>query len=92
MNPDTHWYVYMVQCSDGSIYTGIARNLDKRIKEHNTGPNGAKYTRTRRPVQLVYYEQVATRSIACKREYEIKQMTKIDKKALIGECENQLKF
>jgi putative endonuclease len=80
---DTPWYVYMVQCRDGSLYTGIAKDLEKRVKEHNSGSTGAKYTRSRRPVHLVYQEEVASRSAAAKREYEIKQLTAGGKNALI---------
>ena len=80
---DTPWYVYMVQCRDGSLYTGIAKDLEKRVKEHNSGSTGAKYTRSRRPVHLVYQEEVASRSAAAKREYEIKQLTAARKNALI---------
>ncbi|MCK5196267.1 MAG: GIY-YIG nuclease family protein [Desulfobulbaceae bacterium] len=84
MSFDTPWYVYMVQCRDGSLYTGIAKDLEKRIKEHNSGSTGAKYTRSRRPVHLVYQEKVPSRSAAAKREYDIKQMTTVKKKLLIG--------
>ncbi|NOR10385.1 MAG: GIY-YIG nuclease family protein [Desulfovibrionaceae bacterium] len=80
---DTPWYVYMVQCRDGSLYTGIAKNLEKRVEEHNSGSTGAKYTRSRRPVHLVYQEEVPSRSAAAKREYEIKQLTAAGKNALI---------
>ena len=80
---DTPWYVYMVQCRDGSLYTGITKDLEKRVKEHNSGSTGAKYTRSRRPVHLVYQEEVPSRSAAAKREYEIKQLTAAGKNALI---------
>ncbi len=80
---DTPWYVYMVQCRDGSLYTGIAKDLEKRVEEHNSGSTGAKYTRSRRPVHLVYQEEVPSRSAAAKREYEIKQLTAAGKNALI---------
>jgi len=83
MYSDTPWYVYMVLCRDGSLYTGIAKDIEKRIKEHNSGRTGAKYTRSRRPVKLVYQEKVLSRSDASKREYIIKQMTATGKKALI---------
>ncbi len=78
------WYVYMVQCSDHTLYTGIAKDLEKRMIEHNTNDRlGARYTKSRRPVQLVYTEEAANRSEATKRELEIKRLTKIQKELLI---------
>jgi putative endonuclease len=73
----------MLCCADGSLYTGIAVDIDARIARHNRG-EGAKYTRSRRPVQLVYTEQVADRGQALRREYELKQYDRRDKLALIG--------
>ena len=78
------WNVYMVRCSDGSLYTGIAMDVARRVVEHNTNDAlAARYTRPRRPVMLVYQEQCDTRSAASKREYEIKQMDKKEKLMLI---------
>ena len=77
------WYVYIVRCNDGTLYTGITKNLDKRIDEHNSGNGGAKYTRPRRPVTLVYTEQVESRSDAAKREYQLKRMPLMKKNDLI---------
>ena len=77
------YYVYILECSDGSLYTGITNNLEKRIKTHNS-KLGAKYTRSRLPVKLVYYETVETKSLALKREYEIKQKSKQEKIFLIN--------
>ncbi len=75
----------MVQCSDGTLYTGIATELERRIEEHNGSDKGAKYTRVRRPVTLVYSEKHPDRSSASKREYEIKKkMTRIEKLELIA--------
>lgn len=78
------WQVYIVRCADDSLYTGIARDLGRRIAEHNAdnGP-GASYTRSRRPVTLVYREVAADRSAASKREYQIKQLSRAEKLALI---------
>jgi len=73
------WWVYIVECVDNSLYTGITTNIDRRIKEHNTSNKGAKYTRSRRPVSLVYKESCENRSIASKREYEIKKLKRADK-------------
>ena len=79
------YYVYIVRCADDTLYTGIATELERRIKEHNSSDKGAKYTRTRRPVSLVYSEEYADRSTASKREYEIKKkMSRAEKLALIG--------
>ncbi len=75
--------VYIALCSDGTYYTGIAVDVEKRIHEHNTSPKGARYTRTRRPVTLVYFENHPDRSSALKREYAIKRMTRPQKDALI---------
>ncbi|WP_455719962.1 GIY-YIG nuclease family protein [Agathobacter sp.] len=75
-------YTYIVKCSDGSLYTGWTNNLEKRMKAHNDG-KGAKYTKTRRPVELVYYERFATKEEAMSREYHIKQLTRTQKIKLI---------
>ena len=77
------WSVYIVRCADGSLYTGIATNVARRVEEHNANNLlAARYTRARRPVVLVYQEPVATRSAAGKREYELKQMSREEKEAL----------
>ena len=75
----TSWYVYMLRCNDGSLYTGVTTDLQRRLNEHNTSSKGAKYTRARRPVELVYHEQAETRAEACQREYCIKQLNAADK-------------
>lgn len=78
------YYVYIVECVDTTLYTGIATELERRIDEHNTSGKGAKYTRARRPVKLVYSEEYSDRSTASKREYEIKKkMSRIQKLKLI---------
>ena len=77
------WYVYIVQCVVGSLYTGITVDLDRRLNEHNTSNKGAKYTRSRRPVQMMYSETHETRSLASKREYAIKQLTRKEKLNLL---------
>ena len=76
------WHVYVVRCADASLYTGIAKNLTARISEHNAG-GGAKYTRSRLPVELVYTEEASDRSAAQRREAEIKKLSANDKRALI---------
>jgi putative endonuclease len=78
-----NYYVYIVSCSDGSFYTGYAADVKKRVAVHNTGKTGAKYTKTRRPVKLVYSEELSSKSEAMKREYAIKQLTHIEKKKLV---------
>ena len=66
-------YTYMVQCADGTLYTGWTNCLEKRLKAHNEGKNGAKYTKAKRPVTLVYFEGFSTKEEAMSREYQIKQ-------------------
>lgn len=75
-------YTYILQCSDKSFYTGWTNDLEKRVRTHNAG-KGGKYTRTRRPVQLVYYETFETKNEAMSREYHIKRMTREQKEALL---------
>jgi len=75
------WYVYIVRCADRTLYTGVARDLGARIKVHNAG-RGAKYTRARLPVKLIYNEVVASRSAAQRREHEIKRLSRAEKRAL----------
>ncbi|MFB6254555.1 MAG: GIY-YIG nuclease family protein [Halobacteriaceae archaeon] len=75
-------YVYIVECSDGTLYTGYTTNISRRIQEHNAG-NGAKYTQGRQPVELVYSESHDTRSTALSREYEIKQLPRSEKDKLV---------
>jgi len=77
------WYVYIVQCADGSLYTGVAKDVEMRVSQHNAG-NGAKYTRARLPVRLVHREPVADHGSALRREYEIKSMTRERKKQLVA--------
>lgn len=78
----TH-YTYIIQCADGTLYTGITTNLAKRIDKHNGHiPGGAKYTRARRPVKLIYHESHPTRTIAAQREYAIKQLSREAKQQL----------
>lgn len=80
-------YTYMVRCSDGSFYIGWTNHLEKRIKAHNSG-NGAKYTKSRRPVELVYYETFQTKQEAMSREYHLKQLTHVQKQELLDKTRN----
>jgi putative endonuclease len=78
------WTVYIIRCSDETLYTGITRDVERRVEEHNgSGLLGARYTRARRPVRLVYSEAHKTRSDAARREYEIKRLNREGKEALI---------
>jgi len=80
------WFVYIVRCADDTLYTGIAKDVARRIEEHNSSNLlAASYTRARRPVVLVHKEEVKTRSAAARREYEIKQLTRREKESLIGQ-------
>ena len=76
-------FVYMVRCSDETLYTGIAKDLEKRISDHNSSSVGAKYTKSRRPVTLVRKKKVKDRNIASKEEYRIKRIGKEGKEALV---------
>lgn len=75
-------YVYILRCNDGSLYTGWTNNLEKRFKAHSEG-KGAKYTKGRGPLELVYYEEFEEKNDAMKREYAIKKMTKAQKNTMI---------
>ncbi|HEX5429560.1 MAG TPA: GIY-YIG nuclease family protein [Patescibacteria group bacterium] len=77
------FFVYIIKCKDGTLYTGITTDLDRRIAEHNSSKLGAKYTRARRPVKLAYSQKFLTRSAACRQEARIKQFTRVEKLALI---------
>ena len=84
-----YWSVYMVRCADGSYYTGIAKDLDARIDVHNQG-KGAKYTRSRLPVTLVYTELAPDRSTASQREHAIKQLSRESKEKLMLDIKRKL--
>ncbi len=77
------WSVYILRCSDGTLYTGITNDLNKRIESHANG-QGSKYTRSRLPVELVHCEQANNRSEATRRELEIKGLSRGDKMKMIG--------
>lgn len=78
-----NWYVYFLRCSDNSVYCGITNNLDRRLKDHNHSPRGSKYTRSRRPVFLVWFVEVSSRSEALKMEYRLKKLSKEKKEKII---------
>tara|TARA_Y100001970_G_C14043592_1_gene755122 strand:+ start:643 stop:894 length:252 start_codon:yes stop_codon:yes gene_type:complete len=80
---ENKWYVYIVECADGSLYTGITTSIQRRILEHNYSFKAAKYTRSRRPVRLVYKKECENRSEASKEEYRIKRLKRSEKLKLI---------
>lgn len=80
---DDLWQVYILRCTDGTLYTGIAKDLDRRLGEHNAG-QGARYTRSRLPVELVYEEEAADRGSALRREHEIRQLDTAAKRELVS--------
>lgn len=86
-----NYYVYLLECSDDTYYCGYTNDLDNRIKNHNSSKYGAKYTVGRRPVVLKYSEEFETLSEALKREYQIKKLTRQEKKKLIEASEGSVK-
>ena len=81
-------YTYILKCADGSLYCGWTNNLEKRLSAHNAG-TASKYTRTRRPVELAYFEQFETKQEAMSREYHIKRLTREEKLKLIDMFEHK---
>ena len=80
----TEHFVYVIECADGSFYTGYTTDVERRVAEHDAG-EGAKYTRGRTPVELVHVEAFASRSAAMGREYEVKQLSRVGKERLVRE-------
>ena len=79
----TPWFVYLLRCADGTLYTGVTTDVARRLDEHNHSDTlGARYTRTRRPVELLHSEPANSRSDACKREAAIRKLNRIAKLAL----------
>ena len=78
------YFIYILKCSDDTLYTGITTDIERRVDEHNNSVKGAKYTKLRRPVELVYSEKSEDRSSASKREYVIKKLTRKEKLELIN--------
>lgn len=78
------YFIYILKCSDKTLYTGISTDLKRRVDEHNNSDKGAKYTKVRRPVELVYSEESVDRSSASKREYEIKKLSRKQKLELVN--------
>lgn len=79
-----HWWVYMIRCDDGSLYTGVSTDPERRFQEHRQHPQGAKYFNGRQPLAIVYSESGHTRSTACQREAAIKKLRRADKLALLS--------
>ena len=86
------WILYVVRCSDDSLYAGITRNLRRRVLEHNCGMKGAKYTRSRRPVVVVYEEECSSHSDALKKEWAFKKFSKAKKERIIAESKKNKLF
>ena len=84
------WYVYIVRCSDKTLYTGSTTDVERRVHEHNFTKKGAKYTRPRRPVSIVYKERLKNRSLAQKRESYIKSLKRENKEMLVEEYKKQM--
>jgi len=78
------WQVYIVLCRDGTLYTGITTDVTRRVSEHNSSTGGARYTKSRQPVRLVYVEEAGSRAMAARREWRIKRMAAGDKWSLIS--------
>lgn len=83
---ESTWYLYILRCKDGTLYTGITTDVEKRVEAHNCG-KGAKYTRGRGPLTLVYREECGSHSDALKREWQIKQLSRAEKESLLKEFE-----
>jgi predicted GIY-YIG superfamily endonuclease len=79
------WFVYLLRCGDGSLYTGITKDISRRCEQHNAG-TASRYTRSRLPVVLVYQEPQASQSLALKREATIKAMSRLEKESLIRQA------
>ncbi|WP_276273296.1 GIY-YIG nuclease family protein [Haloarcula litorea] len=84
-------YAYVLRCSDDTLYTGYTTDVERRVREHDAG-EGAKYTRGRRPVELVHVESFESRSAAMSREYEIKQLSRAEKERLVAESDAETAF
>lgn len=87
MSDNLKWVLYILECYDGTLYTGISNDVERRLSEHQNG-RGAKYTRGRRPVKLVYFEEYVDRSDASKREMEIKRMSR-EAKLLLADSQTK---
>jgi putative endonuclease len=78
------WFVYVLRCADGTLYTGVTTDVSRRVREHNAAKGGARYTRARQPVSLIHHEECETRSAALIREASIKKLSRAEKLRLVG--------
>jgi putative endonuclease len=92
MQHSHHYTTYIVECADGTLYSGITTDTERRVAEHNSSTKGAKYTKSRRPVHLKYAELFTTRSEAQKREHVLKSLPRLEKLALIHTYSKALKI
>lgn len=83
----SEWCVYLLHCSDGTYYAGITNDIERRLTEHNESARGARYTRSRRPVVVVYREVCESRSAAARREWEIRKLSRVAKQLLAAHVE-----
>jgi putative endonuclease len=88
MTTNKVWYVYLLRCNDSSLYAGITTDIERRLHEHNHTKLGAKYTRAKRPVSLVYQEKAINKSDASKREHQLKKLSKQQKEQLVSDYVN----
>lgn len=84
MTSNRPWFVYFLRCNDNSLYTGITTDIERRLHQHNHTKLGAKYTRAKRPVTLVFIETAIDKSSASKREYKLRKLTKLHKERLVS--------
>jgi len=84
MDRENGWTVYMIRCDDGSLYTGVSTNVERRFREHRERPRGAKFFKGRTPLEVVYAEDGHSRSSACRREAAIKKLSRTEKLRLVG--------
>ena len=89
--PRKRWFLYILQCNDGTLYTGITNDLPRRLAQHGDG-NASRYTRSRRPLKLVYQEPCHNKSSALRKEYALKQLSKKDKQEYINRKSKTLDF
>jgi putative endonuclease len=89
MTTPSPWYVYLLRCNDDSLYAGITTNIERRLHQHNHTKLGAKYTRAKRPVTLAFIEFAANKSIASKREYQLRKLPKREKERLVSTYHTQ---
>ncbi|TNE47313.1 MAG: GIY-YIG nuclease family protein [Deltaproteobacteria bacterium] len=89
MTSPSPWFLYVLECADQSLYTGITTDVERRVEEHNSSPKGAKYTRARRPVRLVYVAEYPNRSEATKEERAFKRLRRREKLKRVGKGEEE---